>query len=163
MDSMSKTELGVGYTLTFTREFDAPRELVFRVWTDPAHLARWWGPSGFTSPVCEFEARPGGRIHIDMTGPDGTVYPMGGEVLEIAPPERLVFASTAFESEAGVPGLKAINTVNFMEAGDRTTVTLEARVVKAEPEAVGALAGMERGWSESLVRLAEVVDSLYAE
>ncbi len=163
MDAVKEIELGVGYTLSFTREFDAPRELVFRVWTDPLRLARWWGPAGFTNPVCEFEARPGGRIYIDMTGPDGTVYPMGGEVREIVPPERLVFASTAFEDAEGVPGLEAINTVSFVEVGDRTIVTLEARVVRAVPEVTGALAGMEQGWSESLLRLAETVDAIYSE
>jgi len=163
MEAAKKMEPGVGYALTFTREFDAPRELVFRVWTDPLHLARWWGPAGFTNPVCEFEARPGGRIHIDMTGPDGTVYPMGGEVLEIVAPERLVFTTTAFENAQGVPGLKAIDTVAFQETSEQTTIDLESRVVIAAPEALGALAGMEPGWTQSLVRLAETVKTLYSE
>jgi uncharacterized protein YndB with AHSA1/START domain len=64
--------------LVLTRVFDAPRELVFKVWTDPKHLARWWGPRGFTNPVCELDLRPGGAILIHMRGPDGTVYPMTG-------------------------------------------------------------------------------------
>ncbi|MEO3430581.1 SRPBCC domain-containing protein [Pelagibius sp. CAU 1746] len=163
MDALSMTQLGVGYTLTLNRELDAPRELVFRAWTDPLHLARWWGPAGFTNPVCEFEARPGGRIHIDMTGPDGAVYPMGGEVLEVDPPARLVFFSTAFENAEGVPGLKVLNTVSFVDDGDRTIVQLEARVVKADPSVSGALSGMEQGWSQSLNRLAETVDAIYSQ
>ncbi len=163
MEAAKKMELGVGYTLTFTRTFDAPRELVFRVWTDPLYLARWWGPTGFTNPVCAFEARPGGRIHIDMTGPDGTVYPMGGEVLETAPPERLVFTTTAFEDAQGVPGLKAIDSVTFQETSEHTTIDLESRVVIATPEAMGALAGMEPGWTQSLERLAATVKTLYSE
>ncbi|WP_227010304.1 SRPBCC family protein [Pelagibius marinus] len=163
MEAAKKMELGVGYTLTFTREFEAPRELVFRAWTDPIHLAKWWGPEGFTNPVCEFEARPGGRINIDMTAPDSTVYPMSGEVLEIEPPARLVFTSTAFQGADGPPGLKAVNTVTFVEAGDRTTVSLQARVVRAVPEVMDALAGMEAGWTQSLERLAETVDAIYSE
>jgi len=64
--------------LVLTRVFDAPRELVFKVWTDPKHVARWWGPHRFTNPVCELDLRPGGAILIHMRGPDGVVYPMTG-------------------------------------------------------------------------------------
>lgn len=163
MDAMAKSELGVGYTLTFTREFDAPRALVFRVWTDPAHLARWWGPAGFTNPVCEFEARPGGRIHIEMTGPDGTAYPMDGEVREIVPPERLVLFCTCCGDDSGTPGVEVLNSVTFIEKDGRTVVQVEARVLKADPQMVDAIAGMEQGWSESLERLAATVDAIYSE
>jgi uncharacterized protein YndB with AHSA1/START domain len=52
--------------LILTRIFGAPRSLVFRAWTDPHHMARWWGPRGFTNPVCELEVRPGGLMRIDM-------------------------------------------------------------------------------------------------
>src|SRR5260370_12893331 len=62
--------------LVLTREFDAPRELVFKVWTDPKHVAQWWGPRGFTNPVCELDLRPAGAILIHIRGPDGTLYPM---------------------------------------------------------------------------------------
>lgn len=163
MDAMAKTELGVGYTLTFTREFDAPRELVFRVWTDPVHLARWWGPSGFTNPVCEFEARPGGRIHIEMTGPDGRAYPMAGEVREIVPPERLVLFCTCCGDDSGTPGVEVLNSVTFTEKNGRTVVEVEARVLKVDPQMIDAIAGMEQGWSESLERLAQTVDAVYSE
>jgi uncharacterized protein YndB with AHSA1/START domain len=60
--------------LIITRVFDAPRKLVFKAWTDPKHVAQWWGPNGFTNPVCELDVRPGGAIRIDMHGPDGTIY-----------------------------------------------------------------------------------------
>src|ERR1700722_3962453 len=69
--------------LKITRVFDAPREVVFKAWTDPKLLAQWWGPKGFTNPVCELDARPGGAIRVHMRGPDGTVYPMGGMFHEI--------------------------------------------------------------------------------
>ena len=66
------------YELVLTRIFDAPRELLFKVWTDPKHVSQWWGPHGFANPICELDLRPGGTILIHMRGPDGTVYPMTG-------------------------------------------------------------------------------------
>src|SRR3546814_15562927 len=104
MEAAPKLEPGVGYTVTFTRRLAAPRELVFKLWTDPKHLAKWWGPNGFTNPVCEFEARPGGRIYIDMTAPDGPVYPMGGVVEEILTPVRMALHRTCSEHASGNPG-----------------------------------------------------------
>src|SRR5260370_95379 len=83
--------------LVLTREFDAPRELVLKVWTDPKHVAQWWGPRGFTNPVCELDAKPGGAIRIHMRGPNGIVYPMTGAYQEVVEPERLVFISAALE------------------------------------------------------------------
>ena len=101
--------------LKITRVFDAPREVVFKAWTDPKLLAQWWGPKGFTNPVCELDARPGGAIRVHMRGPDGTVYPMGGMFHEIVEPERIVFTSTAHQDEAGEPQLEVFNTVTFAE------------------------------------------------
>jgi uncharacterized protein YndB with AHSA1/START domain len=139
--------------LVLTRTFDAPSSLVFKAWIDPKHLARWWGPSGFTNPVCEVDARPGGAIRIDMTGPDGVVYPMKGVFHQIVEPERLVFACSAHDDEAGNPGLEVINTVTFAEQDGKTTLTLHAVVLKAAfPTAAAALAGMEVGWTQSLER-----------
>lgn len=138
--------------LVMTRVFDAPRELVFRAWTDPEHLAQWWGPEGFTNPVCEFDARPGGAIRIHMRAPDGTVYPMTGVVREITPPKRLVFASAAVDQD-GKHLLEALATVRFAVQGDKTKLTLEIRGVAVAPVAVQYLEGMEAGWTQSLVRL----------
>lgn len=141
--------------IVMTRVFDAPRALVFKAWTDPKHMARWWGPKRFTNPVCELDVRPGGAIRIDMTGPDGVVYPMKGVFHEIDEPERLVLTTSALEDEAGHPQLEVLNTVTFAEQGGKTKLTLRAVVVKSAPEAGAALAGMEKGWSQSLDRLAE--------
>ena len=141
--------------LVITRIFDAPRELVWKAWTDPKRLARWWGPNGFTNPVCELDVRPGGAIRIDMTGPDGVLYPIRGVFHEIVEPERLVFTTSAFEDGEGNPQLEVLNTVIFAELGGKTKLALKAVVVKSAPEVAGALAGMEEGWSQSLGRLAE--------
>jgi uncharacterized protein YndB with AHSA1/START domain len=143
--------------LVITRIFDAPRELVFKAWTDPKHVAQWWGPNGFTNPVCELDLRPGGVLLIHMRGPDGVVIPSKGVFHEIVEPERLVFTTSAFEDGEGNPQLEVLNTVMFAELGGKTKLTLKAVVVKSAPEVAGALAGMEAGWNQSLDRLGELL------
>jgi len=142
------------WDLVITRVFDAPRELVWKVWTDPAHLAQWWGPKGFTNSRCEWNARPGGTIHIDMRAPDGVVYPMSGVVNEIIPPERLVFVSSALD-EKGKSMFDVLNTVTLKDQGGKTALTLEARVLTTTARAPQHLKGMEMGWNMSLDRLGE--------
>jgi uncharacterized protein YndB with AHSA1/START domain len=137
--------------LVITRVFDAPRSLAFRVWTNPKHVAQWWGPHGFTNPVCELDARTGGAILIHMRGPDGTVYPMTGVFQEVVEPERLVFTSVALDEE-GNSLFEVLNTVMFAEQGRKSTLTLRASVLKATPQAIPHLAGMEAGWAQSLER-----------
>jgi uncharacterized protein YndB with AHSA1/START domain len=142
--------------LVLKRVFDAPRELVFKVWTDPKHVARWWGPHRFTNPVCELDLRPGGAILIHMRGPDGTVYPMTGVYQEIIRPERLVFTSSALDSD-GNPMFEILTTVTFAEEGGKTKQILRARVIKRTAQAAPYLAGMEAGWTQSLERLAAYI------
>lgn len=139
--------------LVITRVFDAPRALVFKAWTDPKHVAQWWGPHGFTNPVCELDVRVGGAIRIDMRGPEGTVYPMTGTYREVVEPDRLVFASAALD-EDGTPMFEVMTTVTFSERGGRTTLTVQAQVVKTTAKAAPYLAGMEEGWTQSLERFA---------
>jgi len=138
--------------LVFTRVLSAPRSRVFTAWTDPKHVAPWWGPHGFTNPVCELDARPGGAIRIHTRGPDGTVYPMTGVYQEIVEPERFVFTSAALDKE-GNPLFEVLNTVTFAEQGGKTTQTLRARAVKTTAEGAPYLEGMEAGWTQSLERL----------
>ncbi|HEX9222992.1 MAG TPA: SRPBCC domain-containing protein, partial [Candidatus Acidoferrales bacterium] len=120
--------------LVLTRVFDAPRELVFKVWTDPKHVAQWWGPHGFTNPVCELDLRPGGAIRIHMRGPDGTVYPMTGVYQEVVPPERLVFTSAALDAN-GNPMFEVLTTVTFAEESGKTKQILRAHVIKRTAQA----------------------------
>ena len=138
--------------LVLTRVFDAPRERVFKVWTDPKHVAQWWGPHGFTNPVCELDARPGGAIRIHMRGPNGIVYPMTGVYQEVVEPERLVFVSSALDAD-GNPMFDILTTVTFSEQNGKTKQTLRARVIKKTAQAAPYLAGMEQGWTQSLERL----------
>jgi uncharacterized protein YndB with AHSA1/START domain len=145
-----------GNELTITHTLNAPRSLVFKVWTDPFHLAKWWGPKGFTNPVCEIDVRPGGAILIHMRGPDGTVYPMSGEFREIVAPERIVFVSSALDKN-GSPLFEVLTTVTFVEVGHSTKLTMHARASKIKPEGAPHVAGMEEGWKQSIVRLEEYV------
>jgi uncharacterized protein YndB with AHSA1/START domain len=148
--------------LTITRVFDAPRDLVWKAWTDSSMLAQWWGPRGFTNPVCTLDLRPGGAIRIDMRAPDGVVYPMSGTFREIAPPERLVFVSTALDG-AGKPMFEVMNTVMFAANGKKTTLTLHARAFNVTAEAAPYLSGMDEGWSQSLDCLADFLADNAAE
>jgi uncharacterized protein YndB with AHSA1/START domain len=156
--STSASESWVGKTVAFTRVFDAPRPLVFQMWTDPQHVAAWWGPHGFTSPRCEWDARPGGAIYIDMKGPDGVVYPMNGRFMEIIEPERIVFTSAALDA-SGKPLFEVLNIVTFADRGaGKTAVHLEARVERVNVDrAVDYLKGMNEGWAQTLDRLAGYV------
>ena len=144
------------HELVLTRIFDAPRELLFKVWTDPKHVAQWWGPHGFTNPVCELDLRPGGPILIHMRGPDGVLYPMRGVYQEIVEPERLVFTSAALDDK-GNPMFEVLTTVTFAKEGGRTKQILRARVIKKTAQAAPYLAGMEAGWTQSLERLTAYV------
>lgn len=145
---------------TIERIFDAPRELVFKMWTDPKHVAAWWGPKVFTNPVCELDARPGGAILIHMASPDGSVLPMKGEFKEIVPPERIVMATYALETEDGSFLLEGLTTALFADHEGKTKLTVHAQITKAAPEAAGALAGMEEGWNQSLDKLTAYVETL---
>jgi uncharacterized protein YndB with AHSA1/START domain len=142
--------------LTLSRVFAAPRELVFKVWTDPAHLARWWGPSMFTTPVCRADARPGGELYIVMRSPQGDEYPMQGVYQEVVRPERLVFTSIAFDGAGGVL-LEGLTTITFEKQGGKTRLTMHTAMTGKTPHAAGPLAGMEPGWQQTLDRLGAYV------
>jgi uncharacterized protein YndB with AHSA1/START domain len=148
--------------LVITRVFDAPRELVWRAWTEPERLMRWWGPRAYTVPHCTIDLRPGGRIHLCMRSPHGRDIWNGGVFLEVDEPSRLVM-SDYFADEVGNPvpptqyGMgpdfpsEAVITVTFEDFGGKTKLTLRQSV----PAAVAARYGAYQGWNESLDRLEE--------
>ena len=142
--------------ITLTRTFDAPRKLVFSMWTDAKHLAAWWGPHGWTNPRSEADPRPGGKILIHMQAPDGTVHPMTGTFDEIAEPECLVFRAVPVDRH-GAALLESLTTVTFHDLGDRTKVIVHASAAPLQPIGVDMLKGMDMGWSQSLERLAQLV------
>ena len=91
--------------LVIERLFDAPRSLVFKVWTHPEHLMRWWGPHGFTLPSCRIDLRPGGVWRFCMRSPEGNNYWQQGVYREIMEPERLVFTCLLYTSPSPRDGL----------------------------------------------------------
>jgi uncharacterized protein YndB with AHSA1/START domain len=139
-----------------TRTFNAPRSLVFKMWTDPKHLAQWWGPHQFTNPVCEVDLRPGGKLHIVMRGPKGTPYdsdfPMSGTFEDIVPPERLVFRSIAQDGQ-GNAAIDCLTTVTFAEHDGKTTLTVSERGVALTPIGAQMIQGMEIGLTQTIDKL----------
>jgi len=87
---MAERDTNLLQNLVITRVFDAPRELVWRAWTDPELVVKWWGLKGFTSPSCQIDLRVGGRYLFCMRAPDGQEYWSGGEYTEITAPEKIV-------------------------------------------------------------------------
>lgn len=148
--------------LVLTREFDAPRALVWKAWIEAKHVAQWWGPRGYRNPVCEVDARVGGAIVIHMQAPDGTVFPVKGEFREIVAPERLVFVESLERKgtdKNDEPELlfELLNTVTFTEHGGKTRVEVRSQVVVTTVLGAPYAEGMETGWAERLERLAAFV------
>jgi len=141
--------------LVFTRIFDAPRSLVFRVWTAPEHLARWWGPKGFTTLSCAMDVRPGGNWFRRMRSPAGSLHTKRGIYREIAAPERLVF-TYADEDEDGTLGPETLVTVTFEEHGAKTRLSLR----QSGFETVSARDGHYGGWTSCMERFAEYLATL---
>ncbi len=139
--------------LVIKRLIDAPRERVFKAWTDPKQFAKWWGPHTFTAPVVELDARPGGKIVVHMQGPKGSPwekpYPMGGEFREVSPYDRLVFTSNLSDGKGGL-ALENLNEISFTDKDGKTELVLTVTVLQHTPEMKGALGGMKQGWTESL-------------
>lgn len=136
--------------LVITRIFDAPRHLVFKAWTDPDHLARWWGPHGFKTISCVMDVRPDGTWFRYMRAPDGSEHRKRGVYREIVELERLVF-TYATEDAEGNPGPETLVTVTFAELGSRTRLTLHHGLF----ESVAARNSHEGGWTSCLERFAE--------
>ena len=141
-------------SLVLTRIIDAPRELVFKAWTESERLAQWWGPACFTNPVCEVDARPGGALRIVMLDPDGNDYQMKGVFSLVVDAQKLVFTNIAHDAE-GKHLLEGETTVLFEDENGKTKLTVDTHVVGLVDFAEQMLAGMEAGWTQSLVRLEE--------
>ena len=136
--------------LLITRVFGAPRPLVFKAWTEPDRLVRWWGPQGYTMPSCSMDVRRGGVFRFCMRAPDGTDHWLRGVYREIAEPERLVF-SWAWEDAEGRPGHETLVTVTFAEDGAKTKLTLQHAVF----ESVTARNTHQSGWASALDRFSD--------
>ena len=155
MTAAAKTAPYGQASVTLTRIFDAPRALIWKAWTDPKMMAQWFGPRGFTAPVCELDVRVGGSLRVVMRAPDGNEYPMKGEFREVTPPERLVFTNIATDND-GKHLLEGETTVILSEHDGKTTLTLQAHAIGLVPIAAQMLAGMEAGWTQSIDKLVEM-------
>lgn len=150
--------------ILITRVFDAPRDLVWKAWTEPEHFKRWWGPKDFTCPFCEMDLRVGGKYLNCMRSPEGKEYWGTGVFREIIPMERLVFTD-CFADEKGnvVPAthyglsadfpLEMLVIVTFEDLNGRTKMTLEHIGVPVGPDSDGT----QQGWSESFDKLAQTL------
>ena len=135
------------------RVFDAPRELVFQAWTNPEHVAQWWGPNGFTNTIHEMDVRPGGVWRLTMHGPDGVDYPNKIVFIEVVKPERLVYTHGGDEGDESEPFHV---TVTFDEHGGKTTLALRSLFASAaERDKVVEEYGAVEGGNQTLARFAE--------
>ena len=157
---------------SFVRIFDAPRALVWKAWTTPEYVMRWWGPKGFSSPVCRIDLRVGGRFTYSMRTPVGQLFYNGGEFREIVQLERIVWlwyfadadgdrvspAHYGFPDEDRAGNIDVILFEDY--AGGRTKLTY----IRNDPTASAEeQEGAAAGYGQIFDKLAEVVDQLVRE
>lgn len=136
--------------LVITRVFDAPRELVFKAWTDKRHAMNWWGPKHHPATQVDMDVRPGGRWrHCLRSVETGQNLWHGGVFREVVPPERLVFTFTW--EEEGERGMETLVTVVFDDVGGKTQMTMR----QTPFQSFGERDGHHEGWSSAFDRLAE--------
>ena len=138
--------------LVAVREFDAPRELVFKAWTDPAHFPHWFCPPGFETVLCEMDVRVGGFYRIHWRDGKGTIYPNKADYREVIPPEKLVYADSWDDDRP--ENEPVVVTVTFEDLGGRTRMTSRSLFQNSDHlERIKAM-GVEAGWALFLDRLA---------
>lgn len=141
------------------RIFDAPRELVWEAWTNPEHVAQWWGPDGFTTTIKEMDFSVGGVWKLTMHGPDGMEYPNSSVFREIVKPERIVFAHGG--KREGGPGAHFLSTWTFEALGDQTRVRMQLLFdTPAERDRVIREFGAIEGGKQTFARLAEYLEKV---
>lgn len=149
-----------GNSLTLERVFEAPRALVYRFFTEPRFVQRWWGVKDSTVAFCALDVRPGGEWRIDMEVPSGAIYRNYGVFLEVSPDERLTYTDVpdpeAPHWQGKVPE-SGVHLITFADAPHGTTVTLEIRRATAEEMARFADLGVRNGWSECFDRLEQAL------
>lgn len=154
-----------------TRIFQAPRNLVYSAWTDPKQMSQWWGPHGFTNPVCRMDVRAGGAYRIVMRSPDNVDYPMKGIFTEVVKNERLVYTCDLSEHPdawhdmidpnrpkgAARPAMNIVTTVTFQEKDGQTLLTVCMDFESAKTRDQHVKLGMNDGWSQSFERLEKLI------
>jgi len=160
-----------GNELRLERTLDAPCELVWKAWSRPEHIKRWWAPRPYETPECEIELRPGGKFHTRMTGPDGFDFSGTACVLEVEPGERIVWSTTMkggyWPNEFPADGCNgfpftAIHTFEDAGAG-KTRYTATVLHANAKDRDAHAAMGFDDGWATCAEQMAEVAQSLAAD
>jgi uncharacterized protein YndB with AHSA1/START domain len=154
-----------------SRIFAAPREIVWKAWTDPKQMAQWWGPKDFTNSVCELDVRVGGAYRLVMRAPNGNEYPAHGVYREVAEPRRLVmFMDLSDHPESWFdkldpnrdktkkPAMDCLQIVTFEDVEGKTELTVRTRFATPEICAAMVRMGMDEGWPESFDRLVDCIE-----
>jgi len=159
--TMLKTEYTIEpgkQEIVTTVTLDAPRELVFKAYTDPKLFAQWWGPRRYENKVEKFDARPGGEWRVVQVGADGATHGFRGVNHDVVAPERIC---QTFEYE-GYPGHVALQTATFEPMGNKTKIVAHM-VFESVMDRDGMVAsGMRDGADESMERLAELLERMKA-
>jgi uncharacterized protein YndB with AHSA1/START domain len=143
--------------IVITRVLNAPRELVFDAFTDPAHIGEWWGPNGFTNTIHEMHVTPGGVWRYIMHGPDGTDYNNRVTYHQVVKPERLVYSHGDDENPE-----MFLATVTFEELGNKTRLTMRALFSTAAARDEATTFGAVEGGTQTLERLEAYLDTARA-
>jgi uncharacterized protein YndB with AHSA1/START domain len=146
--------------LSLTRLINAPREKVYRAWTEPELMKQWFTPRPWTTPVVETDVRPGGSNYILMRGPDGNEFPNRGVYLEVVPNEKLVF--TDAYTKAWVPSEKPFMTVvlTFEDVGGKTRYTARVHHWTAADRESHEKMGFHAGWGKATDQLEALVATI---
>jgi uncharacterized protein YndB with AHSA1/START domain len=157
--TMSKTEYVIEpgkQEILITRMFDAPRELVFKAFTDPELIKEWWGPRELSTTIDKFEPRKGGEWRFIQRDAAGNEYGFHGVHHDVVAPERIV---TTFEFE-GVPGHVLLQTAAFESIGQKTKLVTQS-IYQSVADRDGMVAsGMKRGSDDSMDRLSELLETM---
>lgn len=148
MPKATKSDL----SLSITRVFNAPREKIFRAWTDADQIAKWFAPEGLSVPTAEVDATVGGQYRIAMAPPGGNPWFVAGTYREVKAPEKLVF-TWQWEQPTDVDAGETLVTVEFNERGGATEVVLTHEHLVSEEEKVKH----EKGWMGCLQQLEKVL------
>ena len=168
---MTRDALHMAERMVITRVFDAPCELVWKAWTDPKYVMQWWGPKGFTAPVCRMDFRVGGKFLCCMRSPDGQDFWNGGEYHEIVLHEKIVSSMYFSDSEGNkvepeVYGITheaiegAYDVTLFEDLGDGET---KLTFIGNEPMEDATKSGQVEGWKQILDKVAAVVAEMSKE
>ena len=142
--------------LTSTTMIDAPRELVFKAYTDPKLFARWWGPRRYENKILKYDSRPGGEWHVVQVGEDGSEHGFRGVNHDVVAPERIC---NTFEY-LGFPGHVALQTATFEAVGNKTRINAQIVFTSVMDRDGMVASGMQSGADESMERLAELLDEM---